>query len=81
MGADAPPLDLSAIETIETEAYPAMITRDEASLILARAEKNREERRGRPSRQYALTSYLWCDVCGCRWYAKKGLYYCGCTRS
>jgi len=80
MGADAPPLDLSTIETIETMAYPAMITRDEASLILARAEKNREERRGRPSREYALTSYLWCDVCGCRWYAKKGLYYCGCTQ-
>jgi DNA invertase Pin-like site-specific DNA recombinase len=80
MGAAAPPLDTSAIETIETMAYPAMITHDEASLILARAEKNRAERRGRPSREYALTSYLWCDVCGCRWYAKKGLYYCGCTQ-
>jgi DNA invertase Pin-like site-specific DNA recombinase len=80
MGTDAPPLDLSAIETIETEAYPALITREEANLILAKTEKNRSERRGRPSTEYALTHCLWCDVCGCRWYAKRGLYYCGCTQ-
>ena len=79
MGSDAPAFDLSAIETIETEAYPAMITREEANLILARAQKNRE-RRGRPTCQFALTGKLWCDVCGCRWYAHRGLYYCGCTQ-
>ena len=58
MGSDAPALDLSAIETIETEAYPALITSEEANLILAKVEKNRAERRGRPSIQYALTHYL-----------------------
>ena len=30
MGSDAPALDLSMVETIETEAYPPLITREEA---------------------------------------------------
>lgn len=79
MGSDAPALDLSAIETIETEAYPAMITREEANLILGRVEQNRK-RRGQPTRQYVLSHYLWCAVCGERWYCRAGLYYCGCTQ-
>lgn len=80
MGSDAPALDPSAIETIETEAYPALITREEASLISARAEKNRAQKRGRPTKQYALAGYLFCEACGTRWYAHRGLYYCGCTQ-
>jgi site-specific DNA recombinase len=79
MGKDAPALDLQAIEVIETNPYPPMITREEAHLILARVEKNRE-RRGRPTLQYALSHYLFCDACGCRWYSKKGFYYCGCVQ-
>lgn len=80
MGSDAPGLDLSAIEVIEVEAYPPLITREEANLILARVERNRAELRGHPSSQYVLTHYLFCEVCGCRWYARMGLYYCGCTQ-
>ena len=80
MGSDAPPLDLDAIEVIEVEAYPPMITREEANLILARAEKNRIEKRGRPTSRYALAHYVWCDVCNCRWYAGKGRYYCACVQ-
>jgi hypothetical protein len=81
MGADAPALDLGAIETIEVEAYPPMITRDEANLILARSEKNRAERRGRPPKEYLLSTFLWCDVCGSRWCARRGLYYCRCVEA
>lgn len=79
MGKDAPALDLSAIEIIEIEAYPPLITREEANLILARVEKNRAKR-GQPTRHYALSHYLWCDVCGERWYARAGRYYCGCVQ-
>jgi DNA invertase Pin-like site-specific DNA recombinase len=80
MGSEAPPLDCSMIETIETAPYPPLIAHEEASLILARVAKNREERRGRPSRHYVLVSYIWCEVCGCRWYAKRGFYCCGCVQ-
>jgi DNA invertase Pin-like site-specific DNA recombinase len=80
MGPDAPPLDLSAIETIETDAYPALITREQANLILAKVERNRVEGRGRPTAEFVLAGKLWCDVCGCRWYAHRGLYYCGCMQ-
>lgn len=78
MGREAPPLDLAAIETIETAVYPPLITREEANLILARVEKNLSEKRGRPTIKYVLAHYLWCEVCKCRWYAKTGQYYCGC---
>ena len=27
-----------------------------------------------PSINYALTHYVWCDVCGSRWYAHRGLH-------
>ena len=77
---DAAALDVSAIESIEVDAYPHLITREEASLILARSEKNIAQKRGRPPKEYVLSRYLWCDVCGCRWYAKRGLYYCGCVQ-
>lgn len=77
---NAPPLDWSSIEVIETEAYPAMITHDEASLILARVEKNRIARRGRPPAEFALAHYIWCAECNTRWYAAKGRYYCGCAQ-
>lgn len=80
MGSDAPALDLAAIETIAVEAYPPLITRAEANLILARSEKNRKEKRGQPSTQYVLSHYLFCDVCGERWYARHGRYYCGCLQ-
>lgn len=80
MGTDAPPLDLSAIEIIETEAYPALITREEANLILSRVEKNRAELRGRPTKQYPLSGKLYCEVCNSRWYCHRGLYYCSCQQ-
>jgi DNA invertase Pin-like site-specific DNA recombinase len=80
MGADAPALDLSMVEVIETEAYPPLITREEANLILSKVEKNRIERRGRPPAEFLLVSYLWCEACGCRWYAHRKRYYCGCTQ-
>ncbi len=79
MGSDAPALDLAAIEIIKVDAYPPMITREEANLILARAEKNRAEKRGQPTKQYVLSHYLYCDVCGERWYARAKRYRCGCV--
>lgn len=79
MGSDAPALDLAMIETIKVEAYPPLITREEANLIMSRVEKNRAKR-GQPTIQYVLSHYLWCDACGERWYARRGLYYCGCKQ-
>ena len=79
MGSDAPALDLSTFEILAVEAYPPLITREEANLILSRVAKNKAKA-GQPTRQYALSHYLWCDVCGERWYARQGRYYCGCTQ-
>jgi DNA invertase Pin-like site-specific DNA recombinase len=78
MGKDAPAL--SGIEIFEHVVYPPLITREEANLILAKVERNREERCGQPPAQFVLAHYIWCSECGTRVYARCGRYYCGCLQ-
>lgn len=80
LGSDAPPLDLSKVEVIETSPYPPIITREEANLIFAKVEKNRIEFRGRPPKEFLLAKKIWCEACKGRWYAHRKLYYCSCMQ-
>ena len=44
MGPMTPPLDLSSVEVIETAPYPPLITREEATLILAKVKRTGSRR-------------------------------------